>query len=300
MKDMISVIIPFYNEKDNIAVLTAGVVEELDRFNRPYELVLVDDGSNDMGYEKIKKSEKIKLVRHKRKLGKGQALRTGIDQSSGGIIIFMDGDLQDDPKDIRKMVMKIDKGFDLVNGVRVLRHQDNPLLGSYSFLAEKFLKLFLSSPYSDINCGIKAFRRTVLSDFVFYGNNFRFFPLGVFYAGFKVTEIPVNNRIRLHGKSKFGPEKLVYGIFDTVTAYFIYKFSEKPLHFFGPVGLILFIAGFFISFYLTVQKVMFDVHLSDRPLLWLGVLLIIVGIQVAMTGILGELILFLNKKEKNN
>ncbi len=295
---MISVIIPFYNEKKNLSVLLDKLTREFKRLKKDFEIVLVDDGSDDGGSKTIKENAEIRIIKHRKRFGKGQALKTGLDASSGDTIVFMDADLQNDPKDLPKMLERLDQGFDLVNGIRTPRHSENLILGSYSFFAEKILKTFLESPYSDINCGFKVFRRKVLGGFVFYGNNFRFFPLGAFYAGFKVTELPVTNNPRLHGKSKFGPGKLMVGIFDTMTAYFIYKFAEKPLHFFGPVGGALFFAGFAVSLYLTVERLFFQVLLVNRPLLWLGVLLIIIGIQVTMTGIIGELVVYLNKKKQ--
>lgn len=296
MNNMISVIIPFYNEKENLPVLVGKLSRELQRLKKDYEIVLVDDGSSDGGGTGLA-SEKVRLLLHRSRFGKGQALKTGLDASGGDLIVFMDADLQDDPKDLGRLLKKIDQGYDLVNGIRNNRHRENVLLGSYSLFAERFLKFFLNSPYTDINCGFKAFRKSVTKEFVFYGNNFRFFPLGVFYAGFRVTEVPVTNNRRLHGKSKFGPGKLLIGIFDTLTAYFIYKFSERPLHFFGPIGAAMFLAGFLVSLYLTADKLIYGARLSDRPLLWLGALLIIVGIQVGMTGIIAELVVYLNKKK---
>lgn len=291
---MISIVIPFFNEKENLPVLIDKIQLQLEKLKEDYELILVDDGSDDGA---TIKGKNVKVVRHRKRMGKGNALKTGVDQATGDTIVFMDADMQNDPKDLPLFLKKINAGYDLVNGIRMGRHSENFVLGVYSFLAEKFLRVFLDSPYSDINCGFKVFKKSVLTDFVFYGNNFRFFPLGVYYAGFKVTEIPVINNRRLTGKSKFGPGKLVAGIFDTLTAYFIYRFSERPLHFFGPVGLSLFSLGFAVSLYLSFEKLFFNIKLSDRPLLWLGVLLIIVGIQVLMTGIIGELIVYLNKKK---
>ncbi|KKQ24825.1 MAG: Glycosyl transferase [Candidatus Roizmanbacteria bacterium GW2011_GWC2_37_13] len=301
---MISIIVPFYNEKENLPVLVDLLVKQLK--NKEYEIVLVDDGSTDDFISNIKnqiskthikyQKEIIKLINHKKRLGKGQALKTGIENSTGEIIIFMDGDLQDDPKDLPRLIEKIEEGYDFVNGIRKKR-EDNPLVKFYSRMAKNFLQTFLHSPYTDINCGFKAFRREVIKDFVFYGNNFRFFPLYVFYNGNKVTEIEVRNNPRKFGKSKFGTGKLITGIFDTLTAYFLYQFAERPLHFFGSIGGIIFFIGFLISFYLTIERLFFGVLLVTRPLLWLGLLLIIVGIQILMTGIIGELIVYLSKKK---
>lgn len=298
---MISIIIPFYNEKENLPILITQLSSQLKLLKKDFEIVLVDDGSKDnykLQMTNDKLNSNIKIIKHKKRFGKGEALKTGINSSKGEIIVFMDADLQDDPKDLPKFLRKIDEGYDFVNGVRK-RRKDNFLVKLYSFLAGKFLRVFLHSPYKDINCGFKAFRREVLKDFVFYGNNFRFFPLYVFYNGYKVGEIEVKNNKRLFGKSKFGPGKLIGGIFDTLTAFFIYKFSEKPLHFFGTIGGVLFLFGFLLSFYLAIERIFFNVLLYRRPILLLGILLIIVGVQIVTTGILGELIVFLNKKKDN-
>ena len=293
---MISIIIPFYNEAESLPILVDQLVDQMEKIKKEYEIILVDDGSDDVDVNKLRvKSEKLKIITHRKRLGKGQALKTGIKNSKGEILVFMDGDLQDDPKDINLFLKKINEGYDFVNGVRANR-KENILIKSYSYLATKFLKIFLHSPFTDINCGFKIFRKDVLNDFSFYGNNFRFFPLAVSYNGFKVTEINIMNNARKFGKSKFGPNKLFTGLLDTLTAYFLFKFSEKPLHFFGMIGGILFMIGFLISFYLAFERIFFNVLLYRRPLLQLGILLIIVGIQVVMTGIIGELIVYQNKK----
>ncbi|MEK7522164.1 MAG: glycosyltransferase family 2 protein, partial [Patescibacteria group bacterium] len=229
---MISIIIPFYNEAESLPILVDQLIDQLDKIKKEYEIVLVDDGSDDAFASKLKvKSEKLKVISHRKRFGKGQALKTGIENSSGEIIIFMDADLQDDPKDIHKFFKKINEGYDFVNGIRTNR-QENFLVKSYSYLATKFLKIFLHSPFTDINCGFKAFKKEVLKDFNFYGNNFRFFPLATFLNGYKVSEISVVNNQRKFGKTKFGKSKIFVGILDTLTAYFLFKFSEKPLHFF--------------------------------------------------------------------
>ena len=298
---MISVIVPFYNEKESLPILLESLVLELNRLKKEYEIVLVDDGSDKNSKFKIHplnrraKFKNLKLSEHKKRKGKGEALKTGVENAKGEILVFMDADLQDDPKDLPKFFEKIDEGYDFVNGYRVNR-QDNFLVKIYSKVASWFLKIFLHSPFSDINCGFKVFKKEVLTDFVFYGNNFRFFPLFVFYQGFKVTEVPVLNHPRRFGKSKFGSKKLFVGIFDMLTAYFLYKFSEKPLHFFGLLGGIISLAGFLILAVLAYERIFYNVLLYRRPILWLGVLLVIVGIQIIATGIIGELMVYLSKK----
>ena len=296
---MISIIIPFYNESESLPILTDQLIDVMNKIKKEYEIILIDDGSTDAYASKlIIKSEELKIIKHKKKLGKGRALKTGLENSKGDIIVFMDADLQDDPKDIRNFLKKIDEGHDFVNGIRANR-QESIIVKTYSKIASSFLRTFLHSPFTDINCGFKAFKKEVLNDFSFYGNNFRFFPLAAYLSGNKVSEIAVINNKRKFGKTKFGKSKIFIGILDTLTAYFLFKFSEKPLHFFGIIGAVLFLVGFLVSLYLAIERIFFGVLLYQRPLLQLGILLIIIGIQVVMTGIIGELVVFLNKKTNN-
>ncbi|MCS6956407.1 MAG: glycosyltransferase family 2 protein [Patescibacteria group bacterium] len=296
---MISIIIPFYNEKENLPILISDLTKVLKKISQEWELLLVDDGSDDkyqilnIKYQK----EKIILIKHRKRLGKGEALKTGIENSKGEIIVFMDADLQDDPKDLSKFLKKINEGYDFVNGARTKR-SESIIVKTYSKIASFFLKIFFHSPYSDINCGFKAFKKETVQNFVFYGNNFRFFPLYVFYQGYKVTEVPVINHPRKFGKSKFGSKKLIGGIFDMITAFFLYKFSERPFYFFGTIGLFFSLIGFLLLGYLAYERIFHNMLLYRRPILWLGVLLFIVGVQISMTGIIGELIVYLNKKNK--
>ncbi|OGK42184.1 hypothetical protein A2954_04180 [Candidatus Roizmanbacteria bacterium RIFCSPLOWO2_01_FULL_37_12] len=293
---MISIIVPFYNESESLPRLIKYLIEVADKNEYDCEIILVDDGSTDAYASNLKvKSEKLKVIKHKKRLGKGEALNTGVKYARGDTLVFMDGDFQDDPEDLPKFIKKIEEGYDFVNGVRVGRN-DSGIVKFYSLIAKYFLRILIDSPFTDINCGYKAFKVEVLSGFTFYANNFRFFPLAVFYNGYKVTEIEIKNNPRRFGKSKFGPGKLVVGIFDTLTAFFIYKFAERPLHFFGMIGGLLFTGGFLISLVLAIERLFFGVLLYQRPVLWLGLSLIIVGIQVIMTGIIGELIVYLNKK----
>jgi glycosyltransferase involved in cell wall biosynthesis len=294
---MISIIIPFYNEEKNIPPLLQEINAAMKKENAEFEVILVDDGSQlKVESEKLNK-ENIQLITHKKRMGKGEALRTGIRHAKGELFVFMDGDLQDDPSDIARFHRKIEEGADLVNGVREKR-KDTFLIKTYSFFANIVLRNLFHSPFTDINCGFKMFKKETLDDFPLYGNNFRFFPLSAYYRGFEVSEVPVHNRKRLHGVSKFGPMKLFTGVLDMLTAYFVYIFAEQPLHFFGTIGGILFFIGFFVSVYLAFERIFFNVLLYRRPLLQFGIVFIIVGIQIVMTGLIGELIVYLNKNRK--
>ncbi len=300
---MLSIVIPFHNESENIPILIDKLVNVSKNDKFDHEIILVNDGSTDINksnYELLitdYSKNRIKFISHKKRLGKGEALYNGVKNAGGEIIVFMDADLQDDPEDLPRFVSKLEEGYDFVNGVRVKR-KENFLIRFYSSSAKYFLRLFLRSPYTDINCGFKAFKRSVLTNFTFYGNNFRFFPLAVYYNGCKVTEIPVKNNPRIYGKSKYGVEKVFAGLLDTLSAYFVYKFAERPLHFFGVIGGLFFTVGFIIALYLSFERIFYNVLLFNRPILLFAMVLILVGIQVVMTGFIGELIVFFNKQKK--
>ena len=295
---MLSIIIPFHNEKENLSILLTQIHDVLK--DQSYEIVLVDDGSTDQSSTSIKDQvdgKKVILLKMGRQMGKGKALSVGIDRSQGENIVFMDADLQDDPADINHFVKKLSEGYDLVNGIRVNR-KDNAIIKLYSTLAGWFLKTFLRSPFTDINCGFKIFKKKLTRDITLYGNNFRFFPLAAFYEGFKVAEIPVNNRPRIHGKTKYGISKLFIGFIDMVSAYFLYKFAERPLHFFGSIGSIFFGIGSLIIIIVTYQRIFEGILLYRRPALQYGIFLLILGVQIIATGILGELMVYLHNKRK--
>lgn len=294
---MISILIPFFNEEKNIPILLDEIQNEMKKEKIKFEVILIDDGSELKVESEKLKAENIHLFTHKKRMGKGEALRTGIRHAIGDLYVFMDGDLQDDPADIKNFLLKINEGADLVNGYREKR-KDTILIRTYSFFANIVLRNMFHSPFTDINCGFKMFKKETLENFPLYGNNFRFFPLSAYYQGYVVREVPVHNRKRINGISKFGPMKLFTGVLDMLTAYFVYLFAESPLHFFGMIGGSLFFVGFLISFYLAIERVFYNVLLYRRPVLQLGIVLIIVGIQIIMTGLIGELIVYFNKMKK--
>lgn len=293
---MISVIIPFHNEKENLPILQKKLHEELSPIAKEYELIFINDGSTDDSAEALEKDDNTKLIQLRRQMGKGRALQEGFSASKGSIIIFMDADLEDDPKELKNFIEKIKDGYDFVNGVRKGR-KHNPVIKLYSGLANNFIQSFLKSPFTDINCGFKAIKREILEEIPIYGNNFRFLPLAAFYEGYRVTEIPVVHKQRIYGKSKFGMNKIFVGLIDTLTAYFIYRFAEKPLHFYGIWGAVLFAIGSVIMLYLGYERIILQHEIYRRPILFLGLLLIIVGVQIGATGLIAELIVYLHKKK---
>ncbi len=292
---MLSIIIPFYNEKDNLQRLAGEIIQVLGELKEKYEIILVNDGSED-DFKLIHENH-VRLMSHRKRFGKGKALLTGFKEAKGDVIVFMDADLQDNPHELPKFLDKIKKGYDFVNGWRRVRN--DPFSKTVpSTLFNFFLGTFLNSPFHDINCGFKAMRRSVLDEIPLYGDNYRFLPIFAHKEGFKTTEVEIVHLPRLHGKSKYGAIRLFFGFLDTLTTYFVFEFSDKPLHFFGPVGLVTFLIGFIVSVVLLVQRIFYNVLLYRRPALSLAILLIIVGIQIIMTGIIGELIVYLDRKNK--
>lgn len=296
---MISIIIPFFNEEDNLALLQDRLTEVLTKIGDPYEIVLIDDGSIDDSVEMINQKDKhIVLVQHRKQMGKGKALLNGFNASKGDILVFMDADLQDDPDELPRFIAKIKEGYDLVNGWRKKRH-DNVIKTLPSLIGNRLiLRNVLRSQYHDINCGFKAMRREIMEEISLYGDNFRFLPVAAEKQGFRTTEIPIKHHERHQGKSKYGFFKRFSIFADIFTAYFLYRFSEKPLHFFASVGGALFLVGFGVNLYLTIERLFFDVLLVTRPLLQLGTLLIIVGIQIILTGVIAELVVYMHKSRR--
>lgn len=295
---MISIIIPFHNEEKNITILHDELTKEMKKLGEPYEVVFINDGSTDYSDKEArdlqKKDSHVTYTAFQRKSGKGSALSRGIEKSKGDVLVFMDGDLQDDPKYIGAFYRKLQEGYDLVNGIRQLR-KDNDIVKTYSKLGNSFLRKLLHSPFTDVNCGFKMFRKEVLDDIALYANNFRFFPIAAFYHGYRVTEIPVTNRERKYGVTKFGIKKPFIGLIDTLTAYFIYQFAERPLHFFGVVGAVCFLIGLIVAGYFIVERVLYGHLLYRRPLFLVALFLIVVGLQIVMTGFIGELIVYMHK-----
>lgn len=290
----ISIIIPIFNEEKSILELYKNLKETLDAINKEYELIFIDDGSTDSSFallEKLHKSDtKIKVIQFRNNFGKSAAIIAGFKEAKGLIIFTMDGDLQDDPKEIPYFLEEINKGYDLVSGWKV--HRQDPLSKILPSRVFNFVTSFMTGvKLHDFNCGFKCYKREVIKEIKIYGELYRFIPVFAFWLGFKIGEIKVRHHHRKFGKSKYGIERIGRGFFDFLTVLFLTKYARRPLHFFGTSGMLSVFAGFSICTYLTFLWFTGYGPIGNRPLLLLGVFLILFGIQFISIGLIGELVI---------
>lgn len=292
----ISFVIPAKNEEDSIEPLYKEIVDSVKKIQKNFEIIFVDDGSSDNTYKVIKRlhrlDKRVKAIRFRGWFGKSAALQAGFNYSKGDIIFTLDADLQDNPKEIPKFLKKIDEGFDLVSGWKKQRHdpQIQKVLPSRMI---NFLTRFLTNiPIHDTNCGFKAYKRVVVENLNLYGELYRFIPIIAYRQNFLVGEVEVKHRPRIHGKTKFGWERGIKGILDLLTIIFITGFIRRPGHFFGTLGLGSFFIGFLIGLYIAYLRVTTGSVQARHPLLFLGMLLMIIGIQLISTGLLAEMIVY--------
>ncbi len=290
---MISVVIPLYNEADSLTELSLSIKRMFDSMRCQYEVLLIDDGSTDDSFRKIKeihqKNSRFHSIKLRRNYGKSSALSTGFKYAKGDIIITMDADLQDDPEEIPELVQMINSGYDLVSGWKKVRY--DPFIKRHT---SKFFN-YVTSKVSgirlhDFNCGLKAYKKDVIKNIKVYGELHRYIPALAHLSGYKVTEKVVKHRSRKYGVTKFGASRFFNGFFDLMTVLFTTRFIKRPLHLFGTLGLMSFIAGFGVTLYLTILKLFFNESLSNRPLLLIGIMFIILGVQSFSLGLIGEMI----------
>jgi len=293
LKVDISVIVPILNERDNLPELYERLTGTLTDLNRAYEIVFVDDGSSDGSADLcrslVQLNPCVTLVELRRHFGKATALQVGFQVAKGDVIITMDGDLQDDPVEIPRFLEALEGGVDLVSGWKKTRQ--DPITKT---LPSKFFNLVTSImtgiKLKDFNCGFKAYRREVVESLDLYGELHRYIPVLAHANGFRIGEIAVNHRPRCYGKSKYSFERFLRGAFDLLTVLFLGSFKRRPLHLFGLIGMAFCAVGFTIDLYLSMLWLTGVAYIGNRPLLILGTLLIIVGVQVLIFGLLAEMI----------
>ena len=292
MHKNISIIVPIYNEESSINQLYDEIIDSLKDITEIYEIIFVDDGSTDKSISNINnltsKDNNVILVQLNRNYGKSDALQEGFNIVKYDYVITMDGDLQDDPKEIKNLINVLDDGWDCVSGWK--KHRKDPLSKTIpSYFFNRFISIFSGLRIHDFNCGIKAYKKNVIKSLNIYGGLHRYIPLLLFNNGFKVTELVVNHRPREYGVTKYGKSRFLHGIFDFLTINFLKKYFNRPMYFFGTFGIILSVLGLGINIYLTTLWFQ-GTYIGNRPLFFLGILLILVGIQSLSIGLIGELI----------
>ena len=304
MSNTISVIIPAYNEESSLSELYRQIMLSIYEMQKigtisQYELLFINDGSTD-ATEKVmldlhEKDANAHIISLRRNFGKATALNAGLRHVNGDIIFTIDADLQDDPKEIPRFIAKLDEGYDLVVGWKVNR-LDSAEKRLPSKLFNKFTSSFSGVYLHDHDCGFKAFRREVADSLDLYGEMHRYIPVLAHRQGFRIAEIPVEHHKREFGRSKYGMERYLRGLFDFLTTIFLIRYSDRPMYFFGKIGLLCLNVGFAICSYLTVIWFMGN-SIGGRPLLVLGVLLILLGIQFISTGFIGNLLVDITHRD---
>jgi glycosyltransferase involved in cell wall biosynthesis len=289
---VISVVVPLLNEEHSLEALYAEIAAALEPRQDEFEVIFVDDGSTDGSMAVLSRLHdemaNVVVVHFRRNFGKAAALQAGFLEARGDLVVTIDADLQDDPAEIPKMLAKLDEGFDLVSGWKT-RRNDPFFRRIFSRWFNWATGVVSGVRLHDVNCGLKAYRSEVLDGIRLYGELHRFIPVLAAYNGYRIAEIPVNHRSRQHGTSRYGPERYLRGFFDLLSVTFMGRYRYRPLHLFGGIGMLMGAVGFVVLTYLTVLW-FWGEGIGTRPLLTLGVLLVVVGIQFVSLGLISELI----------
>ena len=295
----ISIVVPLYNEEESLSELVDQIKKSLPY--RSFELIFVDDGSNDSSWDVIEQlvevNSEVKGISLGVNQGKSYALQAGFNEVKGQYVVTMDADLQDDPAEIEQMICSLESGYDLVSGWKKKRF--DPISKTipskfFNWVTRRAAGIHLH----DFNCGLKAYRAEVVAHIQLYGELHRYIPLLAKRAGFgSITEQIVQHRARKYGRTKFGLSRFINGFLDLITILFVQKYLQKPMHFFGTIGVLLMSIGSLINIYLAGIRIFYNAGIGNRPLLFLGILLMVLGVQFLSTGFLGELI---NKNHIHN
>jgi glycosyltransferase involved in cell wall biosynthesis len=291
----LSLIIPVYNEEENLPLLYDSIVEALNPVKSTWEVIFVDDGSRDKSFDVLKSlverdPEHVRVLSFRRNFGQTAAIAAGLDHACGDIIVLLDADMQNDPADIPMLLAKLDEGYDLVSGWRKDR-KDNRLTRTIpSNLANGLISWATGVHLHDYGCTLKAYRKDALEGFRLYGEMHRFIPVFAHAVGAKITELPVNHHARKFGKANYGLERTIKIILDLFTVKFLLSYSNKPIYLFGGAGAVLMSIGALDLLYLLIRRTFYGVPVFTSPLLQIGVMFFIMGFQSVLMGLIAELL----------
>lgn len=286
----ISVVVPIFNEEGNVEKLHSRILEECQKLGKSFEIIFIDDGSRDETVIKCKNLNPLKLIKFRKNYGQTAAFDAGFQAAKGDVIITMDGDLQNDPADINKLLEKIDEGFDVVSGWRHKR-KDSLSKKIFSRGANLLRKFFIEDNIHDSGCSLKAYRRECFNDLDLFGEMHRFIPALLEMDGFKVTEVKVSHHPRTSGVTKYNWKRAFKGFVDMVAIWFWRKYANRPLHLFGASGVLLSFAGVLILAWMFVEKVFLDRSIGERVWPMIGVMFVLVGLQLFISGLLADIMI---------
>jgi glycosyltransferase involved in cell wall biosynthesis len=291
----LSLIIPVYNEEENLPLLMEAINAALNPLKRSWEVIFVDDGSRDNSLDILRSlaqqaPECVRVISFRRNFGQTAAIAAGIDHAQGDILILLDADMQNDPADIPMLLAKLDEGYDLVSGWRKAR-KDNRLTRTLpSNIANGLISWVTGVRLHDYGCTLKAYRRDALEGFRLYGEMHRFIPVFARSIGARITELPIRHHPRKFGVAKYGLERTVKVILDLVTVKFLLSYSNKPMHLFGGSGAFLMLLGGLDLLYLFIRRMLFETSTTNSPLFMVGVMFVIMGFQAILMGLIAELL----------
>ncbi|HRZ95756.1 MAG TPA: glycosyltransferase family 2 protein [Candidatus Moranbacteria bacterium] len=296
-KPYLSVVVPLYNEEGNVRELHKRIAEACRQLEKSFEIIFVDDGSEDKTIKECQGLSPLKLVVLRKRFGQTAGMDAGIKAAVGEIIITMDGDLQNDPADIKLLLEEMDKGYDVVSGWRAKR-KDPIMKKVFSRTANLLRKILIQDNIHDSGCSLKAYKRECFQEVDLFGEMHRFIPAILELQGYKVGEVVVNHHPRIHGKTKYNWKRGIKGFVDMISVWFWRKYANRPLHLFGGSGILIFILGSAILVWMAVEKIIFNASLSEKIWPMMGVFLVMIGIQLFIFGLLADILIKNYYKER--
>jgi len=291
----LSIVIPIYNERESMGKLYENLNEALSKMNLKYEVLLIDDGSIDGTFNELlkihRKNKLFKIIRFRKNFGQTSAISAGFNYAEGEVVITLDADLQNDPRDIPVLLNKMNEGYDIVSGWRKNRKDRAVTRRFPSIVANKIISKLTGVRLHDYGCTLKAYRKEVVKNINLYGEIHRYIPAIASWMGVKVTEVPVIHHSRKYGKSKYGVSRTIKVILDIITVKFLLSYSQSPIQMFGLLGLFSGIVGFIVTAYLIIMRLFFNQPLADRPLFILSIFMIFIGVQLITIGLLAEVLI---------